>query len=277
MRFDLHAHSECSDGTFSPATVIRLGKEAGLQLVALTDHDTIEGVPAAMEAGRKLGIHVLPGVEMDTESPFELHMLGLGFDINNPALNAQLLSLQTRRKQRNAVILEKFKSVGIDISAYFQATKGVDTRLHIAMALHRAGYAKSVSEAFHTYLDPGTVGYYTVQKLYPEEAIALIHQAGGIAVLAHPCHIKANAHQVVERLAGAGLDGLEAYYPTSSEGQTKLFESLAAQFGLLLTCGSDFHGENRKESTLGCAWREIPALARTANELRTRHPSFFQY
>lgn len=276
MRFDLHAHSICSDGTFSPASVVQAGKEAGMQLIALTDHDTIAGLPAALEAGRLLGIHVLPGVEMDTQSHFELHILGLAFDAGNSALHTQLESLQARRQQRNAVILKRFRDAGMELSEYFEKTEGVHTRLHIAMALRRAGYASSVSEAFHTFLGPGAIGDYTVQKLYPEEAITLIHEAGGLAVLAHPCHIKSNPHHVVRQLAGYGIDGLEAYYPTATEGQINLFESLAAQYGLLLTSGSDFHGGNRKDRNMGCAWQDVPALLHTANTLRSRFPVYFQ-
>lgn len=271
MAFDLHTHSHVSDGTYSPRDIVRLAKDAGLELVALTDHDAVAGVPEALQAGKERGVSVLPGVELDTESPFELHILGLGIDIASGSLQEALELQQRRRRVRNARILEKLLASGVDLRGSFQETAWVDTRLDIAQALCRAGFAGSVSEAFARYLSPGMPGYLAAQRQLPEEAIACIHEAGGIAVLAHPCHIRDNPHRVVARLADAGLDGVEAYYPASTPGQTALFVSLAAQFGLLVSGGSDFHGENRPQIALGCAFRDVPVLRTMAAYLEERY------
>lgn len=276
MPFDLHTHSLASDGTCAPGDVVRLAGEAGLSLVALTDHDTIAGVPEALQAGKTLGVPVLPGIELDTESPFELHIVGLGIDIEDGAFQEALRRQRRRRQQRNTIILEKLSAAGMDLGGYFAESKGVDTRLHIAKALCAAGYARSASDAFARYLNPGMPGYHPARRYTPEEAIALIHDAGGIAVLAHPCHIRGNPHPLVARLARAGLDGLEAYYPASTPGQTALYCSLAAQFGLLVSTGSDFHGDNRPESTLGCAFQDVQVLRKMGVYLQEHYPQVFQ-
>ena len=263
-RMDLHCHSTMSDGTYSPAAIIRMAAKAGIDILALTDHDTMSGVPEAMQAGEEQGILVLPAVELDTESPFELHILGLDVNPNDSALCEALLEIQLRRRRRNEKILDKLRAAGYDVASYLRESEGNTTRLHIAMALCEAEYAPTIKDAFRDFLLPGTPGYYTEQRLTPPEAIDLLRGAGGIPVLAHPCHIHANPHQLVDELAQAGLLGIEAYYPASTHGQTQTFLSLAAQYGLLVTCGSDFHGKNREGTPLGCAWRDVSCLAQTA-------------
>lgn len=270
-RMDLHCHSTMSDGTAMPSEIVRMAAKANLGTLALTDHDTMSGIPEAAEAGRQYGVLVLPSVEIDSESPFELHILGLDVDPKNPVLCEALLETQRRRRKRNAVIVGKLKQAGYEVEEFLHGSTGNMTRLHIAMALRDAGYAPSVTEAFKQFLNPGKPGYYLEPRLIPKEAISLVRVAGGIPVLAHPCHIRQNPHQVVAELTELGIMGLEAYHPASTIGQTETFVSLAAQFGLLVTCGSDFHGKNREGTPLGCTWREVECLIKTAELMHNRH------
>lgn len=270
LRMDLHCHSTMSDGTCAPAAIVRMAAKAGIEILALTDHDTMAGVSEAMQTAEEQDMRLLPSVELDTESPFELHMLGLDVDPCSPNLQQALEDIQIRRRRRNARILDKLRDAGYDVASYLHESEGNTTRLHIAMALHEAGYAKSVTDAFRGFLSPGMPGYYAELRLTPVQAIDLIKKAGGISVLAHPCHIRSNPHQLVAELAEAGLMGLEAYYPASTLGQTETFLSLARQFGLLVTCGSDFHGRNREGNPLGCAWRDVACLNETAELFLSR-------
>ncbi|MDR1620731.1 MAG: PHP domain-containing protein [Clostridiales bacterium] len=268
--YDLHTHSNYSDGTDTPERIVRAAGEKNVWLVALTDHDTIEGVPETAQAGGQAGVAVLPGIEINTQSPFELHILGLGVDIHNGALQSALKRMARTRQARSEAMLNKLKELGVDAAGRMPLCRGNVGRLHIALALVDGGYAKDVREAFTAFLDKGRPAYIKSDRLLPEESIALIHAAGGIAVLAHPCHIRDNPHKVVRGLYEAGLDGIEAYYPTSTVGQRELFLSLAAQYGLFVTCGSDYHGLNRPGIEIGCAWEDTAVLRETAEYLQKR-------
>jgi len=280
LRTDLHCHSAYSDGTCTPGEIVRMAAKAGIGLLSLTDHDTLAGVGEAVAAGKQQGgVLVLPGIEMDNESPFELHILGLDIDPDNDALNTALRETFSRRRRRNAKILNKLREIGCDVAGRVEALTngGIETRMHIAIALRDAGFAPDVTEAFKRYLNPGAPAYYGEIRFTPGEVIALIKGAGGVPVLAHPCHIRQNPHRVVEELAGLGIMGLEAYYPASTLGQTEIFVSLAAQYGLLVTCGSDFHGKNREGTPLGCAWRDVECLRKTAAFFTERHSGQVEY
>lgn len=259
-RFDLHMHSACSDGTQTPGEVVRAAEDAGVLLMALTDHDCMAGVAEACAAGAEEGVRMLPGVEFDCEWAHELHMLGLGLDPNAPGLRAALETAMARRNARNAEILARLKAAGYDIADHMPPCGASVTRQHIAFALIHAGYAENLRDAFTRYLEPGCPGYYRVKRLSPDEAIAVIHAAGGTAVWAHPVHKQTNVHAMTEMLSGMGLDGLEAYHPSASEGDTALLVSLAAQYGLLVTCGSDSHGASRPSVHPGCTWRDVAPL-----------------
>ncbi|MEA5059094.1 MAG: PHP domain-containing protein [Candidatus Pelethousia sp.] len=259
-KFDLHTHSNQSDGTLPPGEVVAVAKKAGVSLMALTDHDSIQGVAVAVKAGGKLGVRVVPGLEMDTEFPIELHMLGLGIDPGNAALLAFMEQNALRRQARNQAILAQLEKTGIHLPTSSVKSRGTVTRLHVALALVAGGYAQSVAGAFETYLRAGKAGYVHSNRIEPEAAISLIHEAGGIAVLAHPCKLACDVHALVYRLAVAGLDGIEAFYPVATPGQRARDLSLAEQYGLLVSCGSDFHGANRPVVP-GSAWENHPALA----------------
>ncbi len=266
-RFDLHCHSSFSDGTVSPTDIVRTAKRAKLDMLALTDHDCILGVKEAMDEAQSQGLPFLPAVEMDNEWSHELHIIGLDIDINNSTLLRALQIAKERREKRNRIILSKLNEAGIEIGQYLDRGDAITTKLHLAFALIEGGYASDVRDAFAKYMRPGTVGYYTEPRFTPEQVIAIIHAADGIPVLAHPCHIRDNPHGLVRELKSLGLMGIEAFYPSSSPRQTDLFLSLAGQYKLMVTCGSDFHGVNRPGVPLGCAWRECKELDKTYETL----------
>ena len=267
--FDLHTHTIKSDGSDSPVQLVQNAKAAGLALIAVTDHDTVAGVREAAEEGRRTGMPVLPGIEFDTEFDGELHILGLGIDIGDTHLLEALEKAALRREKRNREIFDKLKTVGVDAEPFMEYGEGTVTRLHVARAIVKAGGADTVPGAFDKYLRRGCVANVPSKRPTKEETIALIHGAGGVAVLAHPCKLRCDVHPLINELAACGLDGLEAWYPTSTEGQTGLFLSLCTQLGLFATCGSDYHGRFR-DVRLGAAWREDERLERLLNFLMGR-------
>lgn len=262
-KFDLHMHSTASDGTDKPSVVVAHAKENGLTLMALTDHDSVGGVEEAMEAGERLGIRVIPAIEFDTEYQSELHMLGYNVDIHNEELLGVVRRAADRRIERNREIFRRMREAGYDIEPHLPHTDGTITRAHIAMAIVSMGLADDMHDAFMRFLKEGRVGFFNFKRPSPEEIIDVIHRAGGISVLAHPYHASGNVIALCERLIAHGLDGLEAYHSSASEGQAETLVSLANQRGVLVTCGSDSHGNNRKNVSIGCTWRETKELERT--------------
>ena len=269
-RFDLHCHSCHSDGTVTPDEIVRTAARAKLELLAITDHDNMDGVAEAVRTGEEVGVPVLPAVEMDNEWRHELHIIGLDVDPGNRTLQQALEIARDRRKKRNTVIYGKLKQVGLDMEPVVGRPIDHTTKLHIAMALVKSGNANDVRDAFGKYLRPGMPGYYVETRFTPAQVLEIIHAADGIPILAHPCHIRDNPHTLVRELTAMGLMGLEAYYPSSTPRQTEMFVSLAAQLKLLVTCGSDFHGANRPGIPLGCAWRDCRELESTYTLLTRR-------
>ncbi len=270
-RYDLHAHSYYSDGTDSPSELVKNAKEAGLSLVALSDHDTVSGVGEALKAGRALKIDVLPAIEIDAQFETELHILGYGIDIENPGIKAHEAEAAARRVKRNGEIVKKLEKAGFHITPYIEQSRGNGTRLHLARALMLAGYADTVRNAFDRYLKRGGAGYVESIRPEPQNVISLIHESGGLAVLAHPKKLNADVHAMTGMLCSFGLDGIEAYYPLSTQGEISLFVSLAKQYGLFVTCGSDHHGANRKNAELGSTWRDVKQLNETYALIKSRY------
>lgn len=268
--FDLHLHSNCSDGFDAPARVVEQAAECGVTLMALTDHDNVSGVIEAMHAGDRLGLRVLPAIEMDTEWSHELHILGLDIDIFEPELVRALEQARTRRGLRNNEIAERLKSAGYDILPFLNGGTEVATRLNIAIALVAGGFAESTRDAFVRFLRKGCPGYFAVERFTPEEVISLIRGAGGIPVWAHPMHGHPDVHVLTDQLKSLGLMGLEAYHPSMSEGEADVLVSIARQQKLLVTCGSDYHGANRPGVVPGQTWREHPVLRECRAVLEAR-------
>lgn len=269
--YDLHSHSYYSDGTDSPFELVRKAKEAGLCLVALSDHDTVLGVSEAVEAGKALGIDVLPAIEIDAQFETELHILGYGVDVSHPSIKAHEKEAAARRVWRNGEIVKKLEAAGFHVTPYLEQSKGNGTRLHLARALMLAGYSDTVRNAFDAYLKRGGVGYVESARPSQKRVVEMIHEAGGLAVLAHPKKLNADVHAVVAGLCSFGLDGIEAHYPLSTEGEISLFVSLGRQYKLFVTCGSDHHGSHRKNAELGSAWRDTGELNETYRMLVERY------
>ena len=262
---DLHAHSTASDGSLAPAELIRLAESSGLAAVALTDHDTIDGIAEAREAAAAIdGLKFAPGIEISADPPSgTLHIVGLGIDEQAPSLKAMAETLSQGRKDRNPQIVANLQRLGMgitmdDVSAVAREAGGTDdiiSRVHIAVALQRAGHVNDKQEAFDKYLATGKAAYVGRTRLSPTDSVAAIHGADGVAILAHPpqlrCVNDAQLQQVVRTLADAGLDGIEAYCPNCDDRTTRVCLDLAKTFNLLVTGGSDFHGTGKPDVRLG--------------------------
>jgi hypothetical protein len=257
-RIDLHTHSNYSDGSLSPKELVQLAKERKLRAIALTDHDTVAGLEEALEAGNELGVEVVPGVEISAQyPPGTMHILGYYLNGSHPELLQALERLQQARAARNPKIIERLQALGLEITSneVFDISGGQVGRPHIAKALVNRGYVTSIDEAFSRYLKKGAVAYVEKFRFPPEEAIAMIRRAGGIAVLAHPFTLGLKKPDelalLVQELAEKGLEGIEVLYPGHTEEMVALYEDVAERFGLVCTGGSDFHGNFRDHSHLG--------------------------
>ena len=262
---DLHTHSTASDGTFSPAELAAEAHKAGLSLFALTDHDTVAGVAEAQQAGKVLGIRVLPGIEISIEwQPGELHLLGLGIDIENKTLCSLMQYAQAKRLERNRKIIEKFNEAGIviDEEKLAQLAGGaVIGRPHFAKYLVQEKKAKSIQDAFLKYLAKGRPFYIEKECLPLAEAIEAIKAARGVHVLAHPMSLYLSWGKLPETIAQfkeQGLVGLEAWHSGARYGECVRLQALAEELGLIVTAGSDFHGKNRKDVYLGRTAAHLP-------------------
>ncbi|MDD4311644.1 MAG: PHP domain-containing protein [Eubacteriales bacterium] len=268
--FDLHLHSSYSDGSDTPAEVVRAAYARGVTLLALTDHDNVLGVPEALAEAERIGVRLLPSIEMDAEWPHEMHILGIDIDTNEQRMNAALVTALKRRGERNAIIIDRLLHAGCDIRGYLSGEIGAATRLNIALALVKGGYVADTKEAFAKYLRKGCPGFYTVQRFTPEEIIQLILGAGGVPVWAHPMNGHADPHKIAPMLKELGLMGMEAYHPSLSEGDTVVITSVARQLDLIVTCGSDYHGTHRPDVVPGQTWQENVLLRKTRAFLEAR-------
>lgn len=244
-KIDLHLHTNKSDGRLSPTELVRLAHKGGVRRMALTDHDTTAGVEEAMAEGRTLGVEVIPGVELGTDSRSgDLHMLGLFLDYQDQAFQETMARFREGRIARVHKIVSNLAEVGVNISVdrvFEIAGEASVGRPHVAQALLEAGYVKAMPEAFEKWLAYGGPGDVPRDKLSPEDAIALIHGVGGLAVVAHPYEGR-NILEQLPGLAEAGLDGVETYYQGYGPDRVGELTALCAKLGLLPTGGSDFHG-----------------------------------
>ncbi|MEL7237532.1 MAG: PHP domain-containing protein [Planctomycetota bacterium] len=260
LHVDLHMHSTASDGTDTPTQLVHKAKRAGLSAIALTDHDTVAGVAEARDAARRVNLDFVPGIEVSASYPRPgvMHLLGYGIDIEHPALSRLTANLQDARAERNAFLIDRLQSVGIDIDhAQLRAFAGSDNigRPHFAKLLFAKGYIPHVNAAYRYYL--GNTGKFRFDRREPEPAaaIAAIHEAGGVVSLAHPIQLrKQNFAQLaneIKNLADAGLDGVECIYNDHRESFVCELKDLCRRFDLLQTGGSDYHGGAKKWITLG--------------------------
>lgn len=254
MRFaDLHLHTDYSDGTYSPVELVKKAAGAGLYCIALTDHDTVAGVQETINTAVFFGLEVLPGVEMSAEiNGREIHILGYLIDHNFPALLKKLDTLRENRTLRVRNIVSKLNDIGVGLKDedVFAVAKGaIPSRSHVAKALLINGFIKSIPEAFNKYIGDSGPAYSLGFRFSPKEAVEIIKRSGGIPVLAHP-HLFGDDNLVLE-LIDLGIMGLEVYYPGRSQGEINFYLDLARKNNLLVTGGSDFHGEPKPDVALG--------------------------
>lgn len=254
---DLHTHTTASDGSMTPEELVRHAFYKGLAAVAVTDHDTLNGVEEALEEGKRLGIEVIAGVEISVSFTPEMHLLGYFFHGNYSSILKTLEELREKREQRNPRIVNKLNELGFDITmseVNSLAAGGIIGRPHIARAMIDKGYVASIEEAFDKYLASGRPAYFKKDKLTPAEGISEITRAGGVPALAHPIYLQLSTGRLdnlLEQLAGMGLKGIEAYYTENTAEQTAELLQLAQKHKLVVTGGSDFHGGFKPDIEIG--------------------------
>ena len=276
---DLHAHTLYSDGTFTPRRSVGLARERGLDVLAITDHDTVDGLGEARAAGRELGVEVVPGIEFSTVSDGEgVHVLCYLMDADDAELAAELQRLREDRFTRGERMVAKLQGLGHPVS--FERVReiaggGTIVRPHVAQALVEAGVVPTLKDAFSEELiGSGGRAYVEKHALAPVEALRLIHRAGGVCVLAHPGTFRETnpvPAALIEEMAAAGLDGIEASHPEHTEEVERRYVEMAESLGLLWTGGSDCHGDRYDPVRLGMrstTREQFERLTARAAELR---------
>ncbi len=257
---DLHTHTTASDGSVAPRKLVQLADAKKLAVVAITDHDTCDGIPEAKDAAAEFPkLRLIAGVEVSAMFPKgTLHILGLGIDDKNTRLAGLMKNLRDARNHRNPKIIALLQSLGCDISmddVLAVAGGEIIGRLHIAETLRRKGCVRSTAEAFERYVGKGAPAFVDKERVSPADAIAAIRSAGGVAALAHPPQLlyenRAQLERILRELIRYGLDGIEAYHSDHSPQQTRLYLDLAKRFKLSVAGGSDFHGLAKTGVLLG--------------------------
>ncbi len=280
-QIDLHVHSIRSDGTMTPKELVDYAVSKGLKAMALTDHDTVDGIDEIMEYAKDKPVEIIPGIEYSTQyNERDVHIVGLFIDHKAPVFLAYLARLRQSRIDRNHKLCANLRSAGIDITYEVLLASFPDaviTRAHYAKFLLDKGYVKSRDEAFERYLGDHTPYFVHREKVTPEEVIDVTRRAGGIPVLAHPTLYGLGSEQLdllIGRLKAAGLMGIETYYSTYSPSEEKKIKALADKYGLLPSGGSDFHGENKPGLDLATGYgrlyihEEVLAQMRRARETK---------
>jgi 3',5'-nucleoside bisphosphate phosphatase len=263
-KVDLHLHTTASDGKHTPAELVRLAASRGLEYMAVTDHDTIDGIAQALaEASKFPGLHVVPGVELSTDVPKgEVHLLGYFVDYDDGQFRAQLEDMRNSRVNRARRMVEKLAGLGVHVEwerVKEIAGSGAMGRPHIAEAMLEKGYIRTTQDAFRNYIGHGGPAYVERDKLTPAEAVGLVLKAGGLPVLAHPL-TSGDAEGTVKELKAAGLVGIEVYYASHSVEQVAMLAALANKYSLIATGGTDYHGiDLTMETIVGGA--DVPLLA----------------
>jgi predicted metal-dependent phosphoesterase TrpH len=268
---DLHVHSTASDGSRAPADVVQEARRVGLAAIALTDHDTVDGVAEAANAGSAIGVRVVPGVELSAvEGDVETHILGLHLS-DTRELEARLVGLRDMRRTRAERIVQRLNELGVRIAiadVLEQAAGGAIGRPHVARAMIANGWAVDFRDAFDRYLGNGKPAFVSKDRLAVADAIELIHRAGGLAILAHPA--QAGTRERVQAFAALGIDGVEVRHPSHSAEDAARLAALVEHFGLVPSGGSDWHGSGDGPRTLGAM--RVPAewLSRQDGRVRAR-------
>lgn len=281
-KIDLHIHSSASDGSFSPVQLLEMAKANHLAAIAITDHDTVSGAAAVLSHGIPDGLEFVTGVEISAAYPKgfsrggSLHILGYGIRTDHHGLNALFEKQQNARANRNPLIIDKLNALGIPVrleAIAADAGKSAIARPHIAEYLVKTGYAASIDDAFDRLLGKGQPAYVDKFRVSAEEAIALIQDAGGLAVMAHPVLFSPTPDDALEALLvtlkAMGLAGVEVYYPGQTDAQTAALEKLARRLGLLMTGGTDFHGDINPEIHMGKGLGDLEISYSLFEQLKT--------
>ena len=274
-RIDLHLHTTHSDGSLSPAEVLRLAHKAGVTALAITDHDIVSGIPEALVVGAELGIEIISGVEISSRvGNSELHILGYCIRWQDPELIERLAALRESRHRRNPQIIEHLRSLGLEVTyEEVRTLAGTDAigRPHIARLLMNKHYATSAKDAFDRYLAEGRPAYVARELPVPADAIGWIRAAGGVAVLAHPNWANVSGeglNSLLTTLKADGLSGIEVHYSTHTKRQTKDYLDLAKRLDLLVTGGSDFHGITKPDIEVGTGRGDLKVPGRLLDPLK---------
>ncbi len=264
---DLHIHTYYSDGTLSPEQIVTQALEEDLGCIAITDHDTVDGVFPVQEAAASQDLEVISGIELSSElNDQDIHILGYFIDCKSEYLRSKLLEIQNVRKERLDKMITRLQQAGIDnITAeevgVLTKTDSVG-RPHLALILKEKGWVSSIQQAFDKYLAEGAIAYAKKYKQTPQEAIDLIRKAGGVAVLAHPMITRRD--EIIPSLVKAGLQGIEVYYPNCPDSVLSYYKGLAEKHQLVATGGSDAHGEGKLNTFIGKAKVSLDSV----NQLR---------
>lgn len=268
---DLHTHSTASDGSLTPEELARAGKAAGLDVMALTDHDCAKGVDAFLDEARRVGLIGVPGIELSAEvSRGQLHLVGLAFNPHDAALTAKFGALLGGRDTRNRAMVEAFRAQGIDLTLEEVAAFAGDdlvSRVHFAQALIARGLATDLPDAFAHYLGKGALCYRDRFRYSPAECIGMVRAAGGVTIMAHPLSLEPNLALLEPKIAALrdlGLEGMECFYSTYDTETTLGLLRIAHRLGLVPSVGSDFHGTPKPNIHLG----RLPVSPETKRRLR---------
>jgi predicted metal-dependent phosphoesterase TrpH len=276
---DLHTHSTCSDGSDAPAEIMKMAAGIGLKAVALTDHDTVEGLAEARAAAAEAGVRLVPGCEISCEVPHgTMHLLVYFLDDGPGPLQDRLGALQHGRATRNERIVGLLQEGGLDITLeeiLAEAGGGSVGRPHFAAVMVRKGHVASIQEAFDVWLAKGRPAYLGRDRLSPEESITLAHASGAVPVLAHPRYLELEPpalEKFVGELADLGLDGIEADYGRFEPHERAVYRSMAANLGLCHTGGSDYHGTYKPDLALGIGRGDLAVPDDLLDALEERRP-----
>jgi len=252
---DLHSHTNESDGSFSPAELITEARDAGIEVLGITDHDTFAGYDRALPLARETGIELVCGIEVSTKlHDLSVHLLGYFLKPDGLAgFRDWVVDIQASRRERNVRLAARLRELGFDITLEEAEARGrgMTGRPHFAQLMVEKGYVASLRKAFDDYLDESAIGYVFRREPQLSEAVARIRNAGGIASLAHPVRVNGDVPKLLPDLCNAGLNALEAYHSDHDAADVRRYLELAARYGLLVTGGSDFHGAVKPGVRLG--------------------------
>jgi predicted metal-dependent phosphoesterase TrpH len=253
---DLHIHTKCSDGLFTPEEIVRKAVHVGLKAISITDHDTVAGIDQAKPLALNSGLELIPGVEMSSAyKGYDIHILGYFFDYQHSELKRYLDNCRRLRMERAERMVQKLAKMGVKIEIeqiIMKAQNGSVGRPHIAAVLQDGGFVRSFSEAFSKYLGSHSPAYVKSIETHPEEVIRLINGAGGLSFLAHPAQNVPD--EILKQLISFGLDGLEIIHPSHDAYRQNYYREIANEYFMLFSGGSDYHGLKDHEDTFGQVW-----------------------